>query len=638
MAECGSLLSKITCPQDLRNMDSAQLKHLAKEIRRYLIDSVSETGGHLAPNLGVVELTLALHYVLDSPRDRIVWDVGHQSYTHKIICGRLGDFCTLRQPGGISGFPKMSESPHDVFETGHSSTSIAAALGMAVARDIRGEDGEVVAVIGDGSLTAGLAYEGLNNAGHLGSKLIVILNDNSMSISPNVGAMSGYLSRLRADPTYNRLKEDVNNLIDRLPNLGKSVAGSVRRVKGSLKYLLLPGMIFEELGFTYLGPVDGHDISSTIDALDRARRVPGPVLLHAITVKGKGYAPAERRPDKFHGVGSFDPETGDGKASAGPKAPAYTDVFGQALVDMAERDERVVAITAAMPDGTGTDKMAQRFPKRFFDVGIAEQGAVTFAAGLAARGMRPVVAIYSTFLQRGYDGIVHDVANQELPVLFAIDRAGIVGADGDTHQGAFDIAYLRHVPNMIVAAPSDEAQLVDLMHSALAWNLPVAIRYPRGSGPGVPIEEQPKHIPVGKGVLLREGDHAAILALGHPVDAALQAAAELEKDDHRVAVADARFAKPLDEDLVLDLAKKVPLLVTLEEGSVQGGFGSGVLELLHARLSPEDIPEVSIVGLPDAFIPHGDQDAQRAELGLDRAGILRLLRGLLKESSSYSAD
>ncbi len=636
MTESGSLLSKISSPQDIKNMSTGELKRLAAEIRSYMIQSVSETGGHLAPNLGVVELTIALHRVLDSPRDRIVWDVGHQSYTHKMICGRLGDFCTLRQPGGMSGFPKMSESPHDVFETGHSSTSIAGALGMAVARDIRGEDGEVVAVIGDGALTAGLAYEGLNNAGHFGTKMIVVLNDNSMSISPNVGAMSGYLSRLRSDPTYNRLKEDVNNLIDRLPSIGRTMAGSVRRVKGSLKYLLLPGMIFEELGITYLGPVDGHDIPATIEVLERARRIPGPVLVHAMTIKGKGYEPAEKRPDKFHGVGSFDLETGDGRGSS--STPSYTEVFSDALVRLAEMDDRVVAITAAMPDGTGTDEMSRRFPDRFFDVGIAEPGAVTFAAGLATRGMRPVVAIYSTFLQRGYDGIIHDVANQRLPVIFAVDRAGVVGADGDTHQGAFDVAYLRHVPRVTVAAPRNESQLGDLMYSALRWGGPVAIRYPRGSGPGVTFDGEFEFIERGTAELLRRGGDAAVLAFGHPVAEAERAAAVLSEEGREVGVVDARFAKPLDEELILRMAREVPLLVTVEEGAVSGGFGSAVLELLHSSLPAREIPEVVVLGLPDRFIPHGDQSAQRTEFGLDAEGIARTIRDRLGDASSHTAD
>ncbi|MFW5896579.1 MAG: 1-deoxy-D-xylulose-5-phosphate synthase [Bacillota bacterium] len=636
MTDSGTILSTISSPEDLKNLNLEDLRELAKEIRGYLIKSVSETGGHLAPNLGVVELTLALHRVLDSPRDRIVWDVGHQSYTHKIICGRLGDFCTLRQPGGMSGFPKLSESPHDVFETGHSSTSIAAALGMAIARDIRGEEGEVVAVIGDGALTAGLAYEGLNNAGALGIKLIVVLNDNSMSISPNVGAMSGYLARLRSDPTYNRLKEDVNSLVDRLPNLGKSVAGSVRRVKGSLKYLLLPGMIFEELGFTYLGPVDGHDLAATMEILDRARRIPGPVLVHANTVKGKGYAPAEERPDKFHGIGSFDPKTGNGKKSS--STPSYTEVFSDALIRLAEEDDRIVAITAAMPDGTGTDSMAERFPERFFDVGIAEPGAVTFAAGLASKGMRPIVAIYSTFLQRGYDGVVHDVANQGLPVVFGIDRAGIVGADGDTHQGAFDVAYLRHVPGMVLASPRDEAELGDLLYSAVNWNCPAAVRYPRGAGPGARFGGEFTFIEPGRGELLREGTDAAIVAFGHPVTAAHKAAEAMAKEGVEIAVANARFAKPLDSDLILSLAREVPVLITVEEGCSAGGFGSAVLELLHRELPCSVIPEVVILGFPDRFIPHGDQESQRSELGLDADGILKVLRDHVTDRSSHTAN
>ncbi|MFO8060526.1 MAG: 1-deoxy-D-xylulose-5-phosphate synthase [Bacillota bacterium] len=632
--EAEQLLQHIKSPADLKLLDPDKLRQLAREIRRRIISCVSETGGHLAPNLGVVELTLGIHHVFDSPRDKIIWDVGHQSYTHKMISGRAGEFTTLRQGGGLSGFPKRSESLHDVYETGHSSTSVSAALGFALAGELTGNAGSVVAVIGDGALTGGVAYEGLNNAGDMGVDLTVVLNDNSMSISPNVGAMSRYLSRLRSDPSYHRIKDDIQYLLDRFPGVGRSVTDSIRRVKGGLKYLLIPGIIFEELGFTYLGPVDGHDIEALIDVLEQARKIGGPVLVHAVTVKGKGYEPAERRPERFHGVGSFDVSTGNGMKSS--STPTYTEVFSEAMVSLAERDERVVAITAAMPEGTGLDRFGKRFPERFFDVGIAEQSAVLLAAGLAAGGVRPVVAVYSTFLQRAYDQVVHDVAHQKLPVVLALDRAGIVGADGDTHQGAFDIAFLRHVPNMVVMAPRDENELRHMLATAVSGvEGPVAIRYPRGAGWSVPLDPELETLPVGRGELMAAGGDASIVALGHPVHEALHAREILREEGVEVAVMNARYAKPLDRDMILQLARNTPLLITVEEGALQGGFGSAVLELLADELSPSEMPACHRIGFPDEFIPHGDQRVQRKQYGLDAESIAEKVRLLLSDRSLH---
>ncbi len=621
------LLPYIESPADLRMLDSRHLRQLAEEVRGRIIDTVSRTGGHLAPNLGAVELTLALHSVFDTPEDRIVWDVGHQSYTHKLITGRQDDFSTLRQSGGLSGFPKRKESPHDAYETGHSSTSVAAALGMAIASDRKGEDRDVVAVIGDGALTGGLAYEGLNNAGDMGVDLTVVLNDNSMSIAPNVGAMSRYLTRLRSEPAYHRLRDDVEKLVDSIPHVGKSVVDSMRRVRGGLKHLLIPGIIFELWGFTYLGPVDGHDIDALAEVLRKARDMAGPVLVHAVTVKGRGFPPAEEKPAKFHGLGAFDADTGETAPSSAVK---YTDVFGQCLSCLAEDDERIMAITAAMPDGTGLQEFSERFPERFFDVGIAEQAAVTVAAGMATEGLRPVVAVYSTFLQRAYDQVVHDVAHQDLNVVFAIDRAGLVGADGDTHQGALDVAYLRHIPNMTVMAPADENELRQMLYTAVRCSGPTAVRYPRGAGWGVKPEDTRQMIAVGKGEVLHAGEDVAVLAFGHPVRAAERARGILADEGVDAAVINARFAKPLDEELILSVAASTPLLVTVEEGTVQGGFGSAVLELLADSLSARAMPRVHRLGLPDEFVEHGNQDSQRSHFHLDAEGIAATIRECLR--------
>jgi len=573
------LLDSISSPDDLKSLRREQLPHLADEVRRRLIETVSKTGGHLAANLGAVELTLALHYVFDSPRDRIIWDVGHQCYTHKLLTGRREAFDTLRQWGGLSGFPSHRESEHDAFDTGHGSTSISAALGAATARDLCGGDESVIAVIGDGAMTGGMAFEAMNHAGHLKRNLIVVLNDNAMSIAPNVGALAGYLGRLRLDPHYRRAKENFEHLLSRLP-LGLALLEGVDRFKAGLKQLLVPGMLFEELGFTYLGPIDGHNIGQLIDIFQQAREQKGPILIHVVTCKGRGYPPAENDAGRFHGTPAFDIATGEPIADLGGRS--HTAVFGDTLVRLAEADPRIVAVTAAMRDGSGLTPFSERFPDRFFDVGMAEQHAVTFAAGLATRGLRPVVAVYSTFLQRAYDQVLHDVCLPRLPVTLAVDRAGIVGDDGPTHQGKFDLSYLRHIPNL---------------------------------GPGLnPPESLPEAILRGQGELLREGDDVALIAIGSMVWPSLVAADSLERRGIQAAVINARFVRPLDERLLLQVGGAVRRVVTVEENALAGGFGAAVLELYHAR-SLDDV-KVSCLGLPDAFIEQGLRGELLARLGL----------------------
>jgi len=593
-------------------MNMQQLQVLAKEIRTLILETCARNGGHLAPSLGVVELTIALQYVLDTAKDRIIWDVGHQAYAHKILTGRRDYFPSLRQLGGVCGFPRRDESPHDAFDTGHSSTSISAALGYALAREKLGEKYRVVAVIGDGALTGGQAFEALNQAGHLGIKMLVILNDNEMSIAQNVGAMSSYLSRLRSDPMYTRRKRDMEVLLRKIPAIGPSMVKAVERVKDSLKYLLVPGMLFEELGYTYLGPIDGHNIQEITRVLRKTDTLHGPVLLHVLTKKGKGYGPAEANPALFHGVGPFDLKTGQILQNPGP--PAYTSVFSEALVKLAEADNRIMAITAAMPEGTGLSKFAARFPERFYDVGIAEQNAVTMAGAMALQGLRPVVAIYSTFLQRAYDQVLHDICLQKAPVLFAIDRAGLVGEDGATHQGAFDISYLRHIPGMTLLAPKDEAELRNMLYTALDYDGPAAIRYPRGRGIGVDISKPFQKLPWGKGEILELGDDLLILAAGSMVYPALTVRNILAARGIGCTVVNARFIKPLDEELLLDAVSKHTLLVTMEENVVAGGFGSSVLELLAER----GISGVKIlnIGLPDSFVAHGKAELLKEKLGL----------------------
>lgn len=607
------LLARINSPADLKKMTAEELTRLSCEIRAFLLDKVSKSGGHLAPNLGVVELTVALHTVFNSPEDKIVWDVGHQCYVHKILTGRKERFDTLRQYGGLSGFPKRSESDHDIFNTGHSSTSISAALGFAQARDFLGEKHHVVAVIGDGSMSGGMAFEALNNAGEMKTNLIVILNDNEMSIAPNVGGLASYLGRLRTDPKYFRVKEDVEEILKRIPAIGGKVVKSVERVKDALKYLMVPGMFFEELGFTYLGPVNGHKMDALLPVLRGAKKMKGPILVHVLTKKGKGFSYTECNPDFYHGVGPFNPDCPP-KPDEKNGTPTYTDIFGATLIHAAQSDDRVLAITAAMASGTGLDAFARVFPKRFFDVGIAEQHAVTFAGGLAARGFRPVVAVYSTFLQRAYDQVLHDVCIQNLPVLFALDRAGIVGEDGETHNGLFDLAYLRHIPNMSVLVPRDENMLQHTVLTGLSHPGPVAVRYPRGKGMGTALDT-PHVLPWGKGELLRTGRDLAILAVGPFVHASQEAAEKLEKRGLSVAVVDPVFVKPLDKDLILRTAVNMRAgLVTVEEHVLSGGFGSAVLELLEEN-GLYHVP-VRRLGVPDKFIEQGNKQVLLEELKL----------------------
>lgn len=577
-----------------------------------LIHTITHNGGHMASNLGVVELTVALHVVFDSPRDKLIWDVGHQSYVHKLLTGRRHTFHTIRQYGGLSGFPDRAESAHDPMGAGHASTSVSAALGMALARDLKGEDHNVVAVIGDGSMTGGLAFEGINNAGNLGTRLIIVLNDNQMSISPNVGALASYLGRVRTDPRYYRAKVGVEHALVRMP-LGRAIVDGLKRIKQSIKGLVIPTMVWEELGLTYLGPVEGHDLRQLIDTLKTAKMVQRPTIVHVCTRKGKGYAPAELDAVSFHGI----PPNAKAKSSA----PSYTQVFGDTLVDIARKDSRVVAITAAMQEGAGLNKFASCFPDRIFDVGIAEEHAVTFAAGLAVQGIKPVVAIYSTFLQRAYDQLIHDVCMQNLPVVFALDRAGIVGDDGKTHQGLFDLSYLRHVPNIVVMSPKDENELRHMLWTAITLDQPAAIRYPRGAGIGVPLDDRLTAIRLGEAEVLRTGRDLAIVALGSPVYACLRAAEMLERKGIQATVVNARFAKPLDETVITTLASRFRRLVTVEENALAGGFGSAVLELLHSRGVSNVV--VKRIGIPDEFVEHGPQSTLRSQYSLDAEGIVR---------------
>jgi 1-deoxy-D-xylulose-5-phosphate synthase len=612
------LLDKINLPDDLKKLSTFELQQLSAEIREFLIKTVADNGGHLAPNLGVVELTLALHSTFDSPRDKIVWDVGHQCYVHKILTGRLSKFHTLRRYGGLSGFPRPQESEHDSFATGHSSTSISAALGLAEARDLAGENYHVIAVIGDGALTGGMAYEALNHAGHIKADMLVVLNDNEMSISSNVGGMSAYLGRIRLDPHYSRIKAGLEHAVSHIPVIGKKMAVSAGRIKGGLKYLMMPGMIFEELGFTYIGPVDGHNIAAMKGVFERARRLKGPVLLHVLTEKGKGYRYAEKSPEQFHGIGPFNRT--NGKPLAHKKNPSYTEIFSRTMVRLGRENEKLIAITAAMKSGTGLDQFAAAYPDRFFDVGIAEQHAVTMAASLAAGGFQPVVAVYSTFLQRAYDQIIHDVCMQNLPVIFAVDRAGVVGEDGESHQGLFDLSFLRTAPNMTVAAPRNEKELQNLLYTVLHHRTgPAAIRYPRDRGEGIEPGEFTL-LQWGKGELLREGDDVLIVAAGTASNAALAAAEQLFWQGIKAAVIDARFVKPLDRELIMHWSRKCGRVVTVEENVLSGGFGGAVIELLadNGLLIP-----VKRLGIPDCFIEHGPRSFVLSRYNLDSDGICR---------------
>jgi 1-deoxy-D-xylulose-5-phosphate synthase len=619
----GTILETINSPADLRPLGPADLQRLAGELRRAIIETCAKNGGHLAPSLGVVELTIALHRVFKSPEDKLVWDVGHQAYAHKLICGRRERFSTLRTLDGISGFPKRAESPHDAFDVGHSSTSISAATGMAVGRDLRGGKNKVVAIIGDGSMTGGIAFEGLNHAGHLNKDLVVILNDNEMSIAENVGALSNFLSRTITSEFVHRMKKDVEGFLESLDGIGRSALQVAKRAEESLKGLFTPGMLFEAFGFEYIGPIDGHNLPLLEETLEKVRRFDDAVLVHVITKKGKGYAPAEQNPSLFHGVGPFDIETGKVLKGKGGAA-SYTAVFGSTIVKLANDDDRITAITAAMPDGTGLTAFAKEFPDRFFDVGIAEQHGVTFAAGLAASGLRPVFAVYSSFLQRAYDQVFHDVCLQNLPVVFALDRAGVVGSDGPTHHGLFDLSFLRHLPNLVVMAPKDENEFQHMLASAIEFGCPVAVRYPRGNGVGVPMDQVLKPLVLGKGELVRDGEAAAIIAYGSTVYPALAAAEELAAEGRSIAVVNARFVKPLDRELILGLTTKHCRLFTVEENVLQGGFGSAVLELLQE----EGITGVTVVrlGYPDRFVEQGEQPQLHARYGLDAAGIASSVR------------
>ena len=606
------LLETINDPADLRRLDRKGLGQLAQELRAFLVESVSQTGGHLSSNLGTVELTIALHYVFNTPNDRIVWDVGHQTYPHKILTGRRDGMSRLRMLGGISGFPRRDESVYDTFGTAHSSTSISAALGMAQASKLKGEKRHCIAVIGDGAMSAGMAFEALNNAGVMDTDLLVILNDNDMSISPAVGALNRYLARLLSGHFYAVAKKASEKVLGGVPPLWHLA----KKVEEHAKGMMTPSTLFEEFGFNYLGPIDGHDLDALIPTLRNIKELKGPQFLHVITKKGQGYKLAEADPVLYHGPGKFDPAEGIKKSSGGK--PSYTQVFGDWLCDMARLDSRLVSITPAMREGSGLVRFAQEFPDRYYDVGIAEQHAVTFAAGLACEGLKPVVAIYSTFLQRGYDQLIHDVCIQNLPIVFALDRAGIVGADGATHNGAFDIAYLRCIPNMVIMAPSDENECRQMLYTAFRLDQPAAVRYPRGAGPGVELQKEMQALPIGRGEVRRQGTRVAILAFGAMLKSALEAAEVLD-----ATVVNMRFAKPIDEALAADMAQAHELVVTVEEHAVLGGAGSAVAESLAARGLA--VPVLQL-GLPDQFIDHGDAQQLLARIGLDRDGIVKSIR------------
>ncbi len=622
-SEAGSvmydLLKTINDPSELRALDRKQLHQLADELRAFVLESVSKTGGHLSSNLGTVELTIALHYVFETPEDRIVWDVGHQTYAHKILTGRREEMARLRMLGGISGFPRRTESRYDTFGTAHSSTSISAALGMAVAAKTKGEHRKAVAVIGDGAMSAGMAFEAMNNAGAMDADLLVILNDNEMSISPPVGALTNYLARLLSGRIYDTAKRASEHILKRVPGFLELA----RRAEEHMKGMVTPSTLFEEFGFNYIGPIDGHDLDALIPTLTNIKKLKGPQFLHIVTRKGQGYKLAEEDPIAYHGPGRFDPAQGLQKSSGG--RPTYSQVFGDWLCDMAERDPRLVAITPAMREGSGMVAYSEKFPDRYYDVGIAEQHAVSFAAGLACEGLKPVLAIYSTFLQRGYDQLIHDVAIQNLPVVLALDRGGLVGGDGATHNGAFDYAFLRTVPNLTVMAPADENECRQMLSTAFGLDTPAAVRYPRGSGPGVAIEKELRALPVGRGEIRRQGRRIAILAFGPMLHPALGAAEKLD-----ATVANMRFVKPLDVELVTQLAGSHELLVTIEEHQLMGGAGSAVCEALAAQ-GAANRSRVLLLGLPDRFIDHGDPGKLLASVGLDAEGIVKSVRALIPE-------
>lgn len=615
------LLDTIDLPIQLRQLERKQLTQLAEELRAFLIDSVSKTGGHLASNLGVVELTIALHYVFNTPDDRLVWDVGHQTYPHKILTGRRHQMHSLRKPQGLAGFPRRSESEYDTFGTGHSSTSISAALGMAVAAKKAGLERRAVAIIGDGAMTAGMAFEALNNAGNMDANLLVILNDNDMSISNNVGALNNYLTKLLSSRFYNKVRSSGKKVLSAMPPMMEFAKRAEEHVKG----MVMPGTLFEEFGFNYIGPIDGHDIDALIDTLQNIKQLNGPQFLHIVTQKGRGFEPAEENPNKFHGVGKFDPDNGDAIANSTKKT--YTQVFGDWLVDMAAIDSRLIGITPAMCDGSGLNDFAERYPERYFDVGIAEQHALTFAAGMACDGLKPVVAIYSTFLQRAYDQLIHDIALQKLPVLFAIDRAGLVGADGPTHAGAFDLSYLRCIPNIVIMAPSDENECRQMLYTGFQYNGTSAVRYPRGSGTGAVIQQKMQAIEIGtaevkRTIISSNAEHkVAILSFGSRLEACLEAGEKLD-----ATVVNMRFVKPIDQSLIEKLAIDHTLFVTVEENSLMGGAGAAVLETLqYLQLANKPLIRTLCLGLPDRFIEHGIHETMLSECGLDSEGIIRAI-------------
>ena len=605
------LLDTVHMPEQLRHLSRKQLPELAKELREFLVESVSQTGGHLSSNLGVVELTIALHYVFNTPEDRLVWDVGHQTYPHKILTGRRNAMSELRKSGGIAGFPRRNESVFDTFGTGHSSTSISAALGMAVAAKKTGSDRRAVAIIGDGAMTAGMAFEALNNAGAMDANLLVILNDNDMSISPNVGALQNYLAKLLSGRLYTNVRKSGEKVLGVMP----PVLEFAKRAEEHVKGMVTPSTLFEEFGFNYIGPIDGHNLDTLIVTLNNIKKLDGPQFLHIVTEKGRGYAPAENEPGKFHGVGKFNPE--DGCAINSSTKKTYTQVFSDWLVDMAKENELLIGITPAMSDGSGMNAFAETYPNRFYDVGIAEQHALTFAAGMACDGLKPVVAIYSTFLQRAYDQLIHDIALQNLPVMFAIDRAGLVGADGPTHAGSFDLSFLRCIPNIIVMTPSDEQECRQMLTTAFYHNGPSAVRYPRGGGPGEALQSDLSTLPIGKGQLRRQGQKIAILAFGSMLAPALEAAEKLN-----ATVANMRFVKPLDIDLIENLAKSHDLIITIEENAIMGGAGAAVMEAM--QLLNIETPMLCL-GLPDHFIEHGVHENMLAECGLDADGIINAI-------------
>ncbi|MDI2587994.1 1-deoxy-D-xylulose-5-phosphate synthase [Psychrobacillus sp. NEAU-3TGS] len=626
-------LTSISSPSFLKSLDNEQLKELSEDIRSFLIEKLSITGGHIGPNLGVVELTIALHKAFNSPEDKFLWDVGHQAYVHKILTGRADQFDTLRQFKGLCGFPKRIESEHDVWEAGHSSTSLSAAMGMAKARDLQNKKNFVVPIIGDGALTGGMALEALNHIGHEKTDMIVILNDNEMSIAPNVGALHNVLGKLRTHGKYNKAKDELEYLLKKIPAVGGKLAGTAERVKDSLKYLLVSGVFFEELGFTYLGPIDGHSFEALEENLKNAKKMKGPVLLHVITKKGKGYKPAEQ--DKigtWHGTGPYKTETGAFVKSA-TNAPSWSGLIAETARKLARTDKRIVAITPAMPVGSKLEGFASEFPNRMFDVGIAEQHATTMAAGMAADGMKPFLVIYSTFLQRAYDQVLHDICRQNLNVVIGIDRSGLVGADGETHQGIYDISFLRHMPNMVIMMPKDENEGQHMVKTAFEYeDGPIAIRYPRGNGLGVPMDENLKTIPIGSWEVLKEGTQAVILTFGTTIPMAMRAAEQLAEANISVEVVNARFIKPLDEQMLVNLQERNIPIITVEESALQGGFGSAVLEFYNEQHLQANVKRI---GIPDVFIEHGDVDQLLEEIHITTEDIVKLVRTSVTESSRY---